>query len=75
MSDEKLQRARDACGQALRQMWERDARKAPPEKRERYVLSFECAPSVLARILQFVREQPTARRSFRRYEIGSNDDG
>mgnify|MGYP007112430415 FL=1 len=46
-----------------------------PEKRERYVLSFECAPSVFARILQFVREQPTARRSFRRYEIGSNDDG
>ena len=33
MSDEKLQRARDACGLALRQMWEREARQAPPEKR------------------------------------------
>ena len=75
MSDEKLALAIAACDKALREMWERDGAAAPPEKPERYVLTFECAPSVFARILQFVREQPTGRRSFRRYETGSKDDG
>ena len=75
MGEEKLRLAMARCEEVLREQWAREGRQGPPEKRMRYTVSFTCTPSVFARILQFVREQPTGSRSFRQYEIGSKEDG
>ena len=50
-------------------MWEREGVVDPPEPPRHYVVTFDCVPSVAERVMQYIAEQPTANRSFRRYEV------
>lgn len=73
--DEKLYEAIDKTDAVLRRAWERDV--APAEKVRSYSVGFECTESVAARIMAYIAEQPTWRRSYRSYEVGSvrSEDG
>lgn len=73
--DEKLYAAIDKTDAVLRRAWERDV--APAEKVRAYSVGFECTESVAARIMAYIAEQPTWRRSYRSYEVGSvrSEDG
>lgn len=73
--DDELRAAIAKTDAVLRRSWAKKKLAPPPEKPMRYVVTFECAPSVFERIKQFVAEQPAYRRSFRSYEIGSDGDG
>ena len=69
MSEKRLRAAQEACAKALQKMWEREGVVDPPEPPRHYVATFDSVPSVAERVMQYIAEQPTANRSFRRYEI------
>lgn len=69
MSEQRLRAAQESCAKALREMWEREGVVDPPEPPRHYVVTFDCVPSVAERVMQYIAEQPTANRSFRRYEM------
>lgn len=57
--------------EVLRDVWAREV--SPPPKICMFSVGFECPEEVGERILSFIAEQPTWRRSFRKYEVGSED--
>ena len=73
--DEKLYSAIERADAVFREVWEREAR--PPAKVRMYSVVFECTEDVAERIMSFIAEQPTWRRTYRSYEVGSvrSEDG
>ncbi len=68
-ADAALAAAIERTDEVLRGVWEREV--APAERVRAYSVGFECAESVGDRILSFIAGQPTWRRTYRTYEVGS----
>ena len=69
MREQRRRAGLEPCETGLLDLWEREGVVDPPEPPRHYVVTFDCVPSVAERVMQYIAEQPTANRSFRRYEM------